>query len=168
MGEIDPFADFGAALLRLGLATVIGGAIGLNRDLHHKPAGLRTHALVGLGSALAVYISIEVTASGKIADLGAVTRVIQGVLTGIGFLGAGVIFREGGDKGVKGLTTAASVWVVACLGMACGAGRWPTLAVGFLITLAVLIFGGPLERTLHRRLYPQDEANSTGAGTGQP
>ena len=78
MGDIEPLAEFGVALLRLGLATVIGGAIGLNRELHHKPAGLRTHALVALGAALATYISIEVTASGKIADLGAVTRVIQG------------------------------------------------------------------------------------------
>src|SRR5947209_897703 len=101
MGDVEPLSDVGGAVVRLGLATIIGGAIGLNRDLHHKPAGLRTHSLVALGSALAIYISIEVTASGKIADLGSVTRVIQGVLTGIGFLGAGVIFREDGGKSVK-------------------------------------------------------------------
>src|SRR3954470_7391545 len=102
MGEIEPLSDVGAALVRLGLATVIGGAIGLNRQMHNKPAGLRTHALVALGAALATYISIEVTASGEIADLGAVTRVIQGVLTGVGFLGAGVILREEGGRTVKG------------------------------------------------------------------
>ena len=154
MGEIDTPTEIGVTLVRLGLATVIGGAIGLNRQLHHKPAGLRTHALVGLGAALAVYISIEVTASGKIADLGSVTRVIQGVLTGVGFLGAGVIFRQDGTKPVQGLTTAATIWVVACLGMACGAGRWPSVAVGSAITLAVLILGGPLEQRLHRWLFP--------------
>jgi putative Mg2+ transporter-C (MgtC) family protein len=165
MGDIEPISDAGAALVRLGLATFIGGAIGLNRDLHHKPAGLRTHALVALGSALATFISIEVTASGKIADLGAVTRVIQGVLTGVGFLGAGVIFREDGSggKSIKGLTTAASIWLVACLGMACGAGRWSSVVVGFAITLAVLIYGGPLEKALHRLLYRDDEDVPTGS-----
>jgi putative Mg2+ transporter-C (MgtC) family protein len=169
MGVIESISEVGDALVRLGLATVIGGAIGLNRDLHHKSAGLRTHALVALGSALATYISIEVTASGKIADLGAVTRVIQGVLTGIGFLGAGVIFREdrGEGKTVKGLTTAASIWLVACLGMACGAARWSSVAVGSGITLAVLIYGGPLERTLHRLLYPDDDGEPKPPDTGQ-
>ena len=169
MGEIEPLSDAGGALVRLGLATVIGGAIGLNRDLHHKPAGLRTHALVALGSALAVYISIEVTASGKIADLGSVTRVIQGIVTGIGFIGGGVIFRADGDGGkpVKGLTTAASIWMVACLGMACGAGRWSSVGVGFGITLAVLIYGGPLERTLHRLLYRDDQGEPTGSRSSE-
>jgi putative Mg2+ transporter-C (MgtC) family protein len=167
MGEIEPLSDAGGALVRLGLATVIGGAIGLNRDLHHKPAGLRTHALVALGSALAIYISIQMTASGKIADLGSVTRVIQGVLTGIGFLGAGVIFREDGGKSIKGLTTAASIWLVACLGMACGAGRWSSVGVGFGITLAVLIYGGPLEKTLHRLIYRDDAGGPAGSGAGE-
>src|ERR1700730_8883252 len=124
MGDVEPLKDVGEVLLRLSRAAPSGGTLGLNRELHTKPAGLRTHALVALGSALATYLSIEVTTSGKIADMGAVTRVIQGVLTGIGFIGAGVIFRDAGGKEVKGLTTAAEIWVVACLGMACGAGRW--------------------------------------------
>jgi putative Mg2+ transporter-C (MgtC) family protein len=98
-----------------------------------------------------------------------VTRVIQGVLTGIGFIGAGVIFREDGNGGkpVKGLTTAASIWLVACLGMACGAGRWSSVAVGFAITLAVLIYGGPLEKALHRLLYRDNEGEPPGSGTTQ-
>jgi putative Mg2+ transporter-C (MgtC) family protein len=162
MGGVEPISDVGAAVLRLGMATLIGGAIGLNRELHDKPAGLRTHALVALGAALATYISIEVTTSGQIADMGAVTRVIQGVLTGIGFLGAGVIFRsDGPGKSIKGLTTSATIWVVACLGMACGAGRWRTALVAFGITVALLVFGGPVEKGIHRRLRPLDETETT-------
>lgn len=162
MIEMDPFTDVASALLRLGLATVIGGVIGLNRELHHKPAGLRTHALVGLGAALVIYMSIELTVTDRIADYASLTRVIQGVLTGIGFLGAGVIFREepskrGEGKSIKGLTTAASIWVTACLGMACGAGRWPVVGVATLIILGVLIFGGPIEKSLHRKLFGQEE-----------
>ena len=95
--------------------------------MHGKPAGLRTLALVGLSAALATLLGIELASTGRIADIGAVTRVIQGVLTGIGFLGAGVIFRGEDGKKVTGLTTAATIWVVACLGMACGAGRWRTV-----------------------------------------
>jgi putative Mg2+ transporter-C (MgtC) family protein len=167
MGDIEPLAEVGAVLIRLGLATVIGGAIGLDRELRHKPAGLRTQALVALGAALATYISIEVSASGKIADLGAVTRVMQGVLTGVGFLGAGVIIREEGGKTVRGLTTAASIWVVACLGMACGAGRWPTVAVASGLTLAVLVFGIPIELAIHRRLFPQDGEKPSGPETSE-
>jgi putative Mg2+ transporter-C (MgtC) family protein len=168
MGDVEPLADVGAVLLRLGTAVAIGGALGLNRELHDKPAGLRTHALVALGAALATFLSIEVTASGKIADMGAVTRVIQGVLTGIGFIGAGMIFRDGEGKQVKGLTTAAEIWVVACLGIACGAGRWRSALVGFGITLAVLLCGGPIEKAVHRRLRPQDGEKPTGSEASEP
>jgi len=157
MSEIESLSGIGVALVRLGTAALIGGTLGLNRELHDKPAGLRTHALVGLGAALATFISIEVTAGGSISDMSAVTRVIQGVLTGVGFLGAGVIIREESGRKVKGLTTSASIWVVACLGMACGAGRWRSALVAFGITLAVLVFGGPIEKSLHRLLRPQDD-----------
>jgi putative Mg2+ transporter-C (MgtC) family protein len=158
MNGFEPIQDVGVAVLRLGMATIIGGTLGLNRQLHDKPAGLRTHALVSLGAALATYISLEVTTTGKVVDVGAFTRVIQGVLTGIGFIGAGVIFREadpGASKKVKGLTTAASIWVVACLGMACGAGRWRSALIAFGITLLVLVSGGPIEQAVHRRLRPE-------------
>jgi putative Mg2+ transporter-C (MgtC) family protein len=162
VATIDPVSDFGTAIIRLTAATLVGGAIGLNRELHDKPAGVRTHALVGLGAALATFISIEVTSEGTIADMGAVTRVIQGVLTGIGFLGAGVIFRDTGGKRVKGLTTAATIWVVACLGMACGAGRMRTVLVAVIITIGVLVLGGPIEQTLHRLILPKnDNASDT-------
>ncbi len=147
MSDIGPLAEFGVVLARLGSAAVIGGIIGLNREMHGKPAGLRTLALVSLGSALAITLSIELALSSKVAaDLGAVTRVIQGVLTGIGFLGAGVIFRGGEGAKVTGLTTAATIWVVACLGLACGAGRWPLVLAASVITLLILIVGGPFEK----------------------
>jgi len=146
MIDTGSFSDFGVVLARLGAAAVIGGIVGLNREMHGKPAGVRTLALVGLGAALATYLSIEVTASGKVADMGAVTRVIQGVLTGVGFLGAGVIFRGEDSKQVTGLTTAATVWVVACLGIACGAGRWHAVIAATLLTLIILVLGGPFEK----------------------
>ena len=103
--------DLAEVILRLGGATLIGTAIGLNRDLHGKPTGVRTLGLVGLGSALVV-LSV---AQGSSVDA---SRIIQGIVTGVGFLGAGVIFRSEGHH-VHGLTTAACVWVTACIGAAC-------------------------------------------------
>jgi putative Mg2+ transporter-C (MgtC) family protein len=79
-----------------------------------------------------------------------VSRVIQGIITGIGFLGAGVILHRDGGRGVRGLTTAASIWVVAALGIGCGAGQWPIVGVGTGLTLLVLLLGGPFERLMHR------------------
>jgi putative Mg2+ transporter-C (MgtC) family protein len=158
-----PLGEIGDTVFRLGLATVIGGALGLNRELHHKSAGLRTHALVALGSAVATFVSIEMCNPVGTNDMGPVTRVVQGVLTGIGFLGAGVIFREDGGKTIKGLTTAASIWVVACLGMACGAGRAIPALVGFAITLAVLVYGGALENFLHTHVFHTGEIDDTPA-----
>ncbi|HWP02816.1 MAG TPA: MgtC/SapB family protein, partial [Gemmatimonadaceae bacterium] len=108
-------------LIRLGLAVAIGAVLGINRDLRGKPAGLKTHALVALGSSMLTVVSLAV-ADGATADGNAVSRVIQGIITGIGFLGAGVILRGERGYSVHGLTTAASVWLSACLGIACGAG----------------------------------------------
>ena len=105
-------------ILRVGAAVVAGAALGLNRDLHGKPTGVRTLGLVGLGSAVAV---LAVSDS---HDVSAVGRVIQGILTGIGFLGAGVIIRTNEGKQIHGLTTAACAWLTACIGVTCGAGEW--------------------------------------------
>ena len=103
-------------LLRLATAALVGIFLGLNRDLHGKPTGVRTLGLVGLGSALAV------AAFGH-ANIADASRVVQGIVTGIGFLGAGVIVRSDRGDHVHGLTTAACVWVTACLGAACGTRR---------------------------------------------
>src|SRR3954471_6413738 len=120
--------------LRLGAAALAGGALGLNRDLHGKPTGVRTLGLVGLASALIVI------AVGH-GD-GDVSRVMQGIVTGIGFLGAGVIVRGEKGKHVHNLTTAACVWLTACIGMASGVGEWRLLLVGAPIVAVILVFGG--------------------------
>src|SRR6478736_5891830 len=103
-------------LLRLATATLVGVFLGLNRDLHGKPTGVRTLGLVGLGSALAVL------AGSQVGGVGDTSRVIQGIVTGIGFLGAGVIVRAGSGFHVQGLTTAACTWLTACFGVTCAVG----------------------------------------------
>lgn len=136
--------------LRLSAATLIGAAIGLNRDLHGKPTGIRTLGLVGLGAALVVLASTDFLVALPSTDANPVSRAIQGVLTGIGFLGAGVIVREGGGKKVEGLTTAALIWLTACIGIVCGLGAWIPAVVTFCMVFLLLVVGGALERWLHR------------------
>jgi putative Mg2+ transporter-C (MgtC) family protein len=133
----------GEVFLRLFVALLIGCALGLNRELHGKPAGMRVHALVALGSSLLTVISIELVDP---VHLDAVLRVVQGLIAGIGFLGGGVILRDDSTHSVHGLTTAASIWVVASLGVACGAGQWLTATMAVALTLAVLIVGARVER----------------------
>lgn len=135
-------------ILRLGVAALIGAALGLNRELHDKPAGLRTHALVTLGAAIAT-IAIHPQVGGGGPDPNALSRVIQGILTGVGFLGAGVILRDAGGH-VTGLTTAATIWVCAALGIVCGCGYWDVVGVALGIVVIVLSFGRPVERVAER------------------
>jgi len=142
-------------LLRLGVAALAGGLIGLNRDLHGKPIGMRTLALVGLASALLVALADQHAELDHVSD--ATSRVIQGILTGIGFLGAGVIVHTGGRHDIHGLTTAACTWLTACIGIACGAGQWPGVAAAITITFLVLIGGHKVERLLHRLLGGKDD-----------
>ena len=143
--------DLADVILRLGAATLIGAAIGLNRDLHGKPIGVRTLGLVGLASAMAA-LAVAPSGSEGAHSVDATSRVIQGVLTGIGFLGAGVIVRRSIGKGVHGLTSAACAWTTACLGLVCGLAAWPIVATGVLLVFVLLIFGGPFERLCHRWL----------------
>jgi putative Mg2+ transporter-C (MgtC) family protein len=142
--------DWSEIVLRLGVATLAGGALGLNRDLHGKPIGLRTLGLVSLAAAVIVLLSNQSTDALRISD--ATSRVIQGILTGIGFLGAGVIFRADHHFRIHGLTSAACTWLTACIGIICGAGQWRIVAVALAITFAILIAGGHIERWLHRAL----------------
>lgn len=155
--------------LRLALAMLVGGLIGLNRDLRHKPAGVRTHALVSIGTALMVVV-IAPPGSNDALRIDALSRVMQGVLTGIGFLGAGVILRDPGTHHVSGLTTAATIWLTALLGVACGAGYYVAtgLALGFS-ALAVL-YGGRVERSWRRRFPGQldDKPPDSADGTPRP
>jgi putative Mg2+ transporter-C (MgtC) family protein len=133
--------SFGEIILRLVAAAVVGGLVGLNRDLHGKPTGVPTLGLVGLGSALAV---LAVAGDGA-----AESRVIQGIVTGIGFLGAGVIIRPAAKSRVHGLTTAACVWLTATLGAACGVGAWRIVVVGVPVAFVLLLFGKSVEHLSH-------------------
>ena len=139
------------ALLRLALAALLGGAVGIERELREREAGLRTHLLVALGSALFTIVSaygfhafLQSGASVVRADP---TRIAAQIVTGIGFLGAGAIIRQG--LSIRGLTTAATLWVVAAIGLAVGAGYYS----GALITTAVVLFSlWPLRIAAYRVL----------------
>jgi putative Mg2+ transporter-C (MgtC) family protein len=139
--------DLTEIILRIGGAAAIGGAIGLNRNLHHKYIGLRTLALIGAAAAGIVLVTLDAVDGSTHVD--ALSRVVQGLLTGVGFIGAGVIVHGAADKGVHGLTTAASVWTTAVLGILCGAGVWRVVAVLTAVSAVVLIFGGMVERRVH-------------------
>jgi putative Mg2+ transporter-C (MgtC) family protein len=129
--------------LRLLVATLIGGAIGLNREMRHRPAGLKTHALVGLGAALVTTIIASISNLDH-PELNSISRVIQGVIQGIGFLGGGAILKDGDE--IRGITTAATIWVVAALGVACGTGFFGAALIAVTIALAVLILGNRIEQ----------------------
>lgn len=150
-------------ILRLGVAAAIGGIIGLNRDIHGKQTGLRTLGLVGLGAALAV---VAAQYPGAAHDAGAGSRVMQGVITGIGFLGAGVIMRRPTGERVHGLTTAAAIWVTACLGLLSGLGAWRIVTVAAVLVLLFLTLGGPLEKAIHRRIVGEPEDVSASGDEG--
>lgn len=141
-------------LLRLLAATAVGMAIGVNRDLHGKPTGTRTLGLVGLGAALVAIVGVRVEGISEHPD--AMSRVVQGilqgVLTGIGFVGAGVVIRDHRNLSVHGLTTAATVWATAALGIACALASWPFVALGAGVTLVLLVLAKPFDALLDKRL----------------
>jgi putative Mg2+ transporter-C (MgtC) family protein len=135
-------------LLRLGAATIAGMLIGLNRDMADKPIGMRTLGLVALGAALATLAVVEVKNLADHPD--ALSRVvqgaIQGIMAGISFIGAGVILRDRESRTVEGLTTAATVWVTAALGIACGLGAWTIVGIALALSLALLLAVGWFEQ----------------------
>lgn len=143
-------AEFLDLLGRLLLAAVIGAGIGIDRELHRKPAGMRTHALVGLGACVFTIIGMLAAADPSL-DVAAPGRVIQGVIAGVGFIGAGAIFRQGDLSMGHGLTTAATIWMVAAIGTAAGAGLWRTALAVAVIAMAILMLGDPVDRQLRRR-----------------
>ena len=145
----DDVLSWTDVVLRLLAATGIGGAIGLNRELTRKPAGLRTHALVALGSALATVSALTLGDPVGVSHGDAASRVIQGIVAGIGFIGGGVILHTEG-RNVVGLTTAATIWVAAALGISCAVGQWRVAGSAVLIALVVLVVGRPVEGALHR------------------
>jgi putative Mg2+ transporter-C (MgtC) family protein len=129
---------------RLLLAAGLGAAIGFEREYRQKPAGLRTNILIALGSALFTILSLAIGGGGSTPD-----RIAAQIVTGIGFLGGGAILRSGNT--VHGMTTAATIWVNAAIGMAAGAGEFATAAVATGLTLVVLAVLPPIEAYFERR-----------------
>lgn len=164
------FVDFvggrGEIILRLASATLIGCLLGLDRELLDKPAGMRTHGLVCLGSALITLASLEITFTGEELDGAGALRAVQGLMAGIGFLGGGVILRDSSRQSVQGLTTAASLWVAACLGIACGMGLWLTTFTAVVLTLLVLTAGLRVEKAIRRRFGPVGAGDDEDPGDG--
>ena len=151
MEAIHAAATVMDVVARLALAAVLGAIVGLNRELQRKPAGLRTHALVALGGALMTIVALALPDAGVATASASVSRVMQGIVAGIGFIGAGVIMSRGDAKGVHGLTTAAAIWVVAAAGVASGGGMWRTALAASILTVVVLAGGQYIDLWLHRR-----------------
>lgn len=150
--DLDP-----QMLLRLGAAAGFGLIIGIEREVPHRAAGMRTHVLVALGSALFVLASLE--AGATINDS---SRVIQGVVQGIGFLGAGTILKLTDKAEVRGLTTAAGIWLTAAVGVTCGLGEfWLALAATAIAWIALK----PL-KIAEQKMFPSNNRNKVGKKPG--
>ena len=155
-----PSLGWGENLGRLALAAALGGAIGFERELRDREAGFRTHMLVCIGSALFTIVSAygfrEFLTSGDQVVRADPTRIAAQIVTGIGFLGAGAIIRQG--VSIRGLTTAATLWVAAAIGMAAGAGYYAGAVLGTIVTLIAL---WPLRRLafpVFERLRPEERS----------
>ncbi|PLX40122.1 MAG: magnesium transporter MgtC [Deltaproteobacteria bacterium] len=164
MQEVFFGMEFWSVSRRLAMAVLAGSAIGFERDIHGRAAGLRTHLLVCIGSALFMLVSVYLgSKTGVNSDP---ARIGAQIVTGIGFLGAGVVLKHGIN--VRGLTTAACLWVTAAIGMACGAGM-PLLATSVtIITVFSLTFLSSLERNFKRDNYRRlSILTSTETDTGE-
>jgi putative Mg2+ transporter-C (MgtC) family protein len=133
-------------LIRVIAAVLLGAVLGIERERAGKPAGLRTHMIVCLGTTVVVLACTEVNMS-----LDGLSRVIQGIVTGIGFIGAGTILKVTEEREIKGLTTAAGLWMTAAIGVAVGLGALGLAVIGTLVTLLLL----GLEHVLHSRIAPK-------------
>lgn len=149
-GVCDEFLEFGDArglarlVVRLLVAAALGGLLGYDRERKGKKAGLRTHMLVALGAA--VFVAVGQQSGATSADL---SRVVQGIAVGIGFLGAGAILKLQDNQEIHGLTTAAGIWFTAAVGLAAGAGRLATAALGTVLAMVILSFLLSIERRIH-------------------
>lgn len=133
-------------IIRLIAATLLGAVVGFQREKARKPAGLRTHILVSLGTAVFV-----LACSGVGMSLDGLSRVIQGIVTGIGFVGAGSILKLNEERDIQGLTTAAGVWMTAAIGVAVGLGSLGVALLSTFFTLVILALAGPLEDQAEKR-----------------
>lgn len=162
---LEEFSDLGnveqitRVAVRLSVAGFLGGLIGYEREHQGKAAGIRTHILVSLGSAL--FVLVPQLAGVPDAEL---TRVLQGLIAGIGFLGAGTIFLAEGKHRVKGLTTAAGIWMTCAVGATAGMGRESTATLSALLALAILSIGP----RIGGRKVQDDTPNTKSDATGNP
>jgi putative Mg2+ transporter-C (MgtC) family protein len=141
-------------LLSITFAVVFGAVIGIEREFHGKAAGLRTNILICLGAAVFTIISERMTAGTE----DSITRIAAQIVTGVGFLGAGAIIQDRG--GVHGLTTAATIWLVASIGMACGARLYQLAVITTLLAIIVLIGLAKLARPLEQRHLEKSKRNN--------
>lgn len=148
--DLPDAAEFTRVMVRLLLAALLGGLLGIERESKGKAAGVRTHMLVSMGAALFVLLASQ----GGMQDA-ELSRVLQGVIAGIGFLGAGTILKAEHEDKVRGLTTAAGIWLTAAIGVAAGLGREATAVLSTLLALVVLT----LVPLLVRRFEPADPAS---------
>ncbi len=132
--------------VRLSIAAILGGMLGYDRERAGKSAGLRTHMLVSLGAAL--FVLIPQQAGLGVADI---TRVIQGIVAGVGFLGAGAIVKDSHGSEIQGLTTAAGIWLTAAVGIAAGLGREASAVLGTVLALIILSGIGRISRWIEKR-----------------
>jgi putative Mg2+ transporter-C (MgtC) family protein len=157
-GGFPDWTQLERAIIRLVAAMLLGAMIGVQREFAGKPAGLRTHMLVAMGSALFI-----LGASATAMSLDGLSRVIQGVATGLGFIGAGAILKHSEAHQVEGLTTAAGIWMTAAVGVATGLGRIGVAALGAVLTLLILAFVGFLDSRIAKR---RTAANNGGKTAG--
>ncbi|MFC0697787.1 MgtC/SapB family protein [Paraburkholderia humisilvae] len=131
------------------IAILLGCVVGVDRNIRGKPTGVKTLGLVALGSCLVTMAGAGFALHGVAAN-DATSRTIQGIMTGIGFLGAGVIVQNVAADKIRGLTTAASIWVTAALGIVCGVGAWSVAVIATVLFIMLLIVGRIAEHALHR------------------
>jgi len=131
---------------RLLTAMILGALVGAQRESIGKPAGLRTHMLVAMGSALFVLAALEAG-----IELDGISRVIQGIVTGIGFIGGGAILKLQEKREIEGLTTAAGIWMTAAIGIAAGLGRWGLALVSAVLTWITLSVMGKIETWMNQK-----------------
>lgn len=139
----DGWWGIGDLTMRLLLAAVLGGLLGLERQIHGRWAGLRTHMTVAMGAATFTVLALTVAGENQLVDA---TRVIQGIAAGIGFLGAGTILKLSDQMEIKGLTTASAIWLTAAVGTATGLAEYGVAVAATLITLVILAVLRPLEK----------------------
>lgn len=151
-------------VLRLGLAALLGSAIGLDREIRARPAGLRTHTMTALAAALFTILTIELHAEFAAAAEQAVNadplRVIEAITAGVAFLAAGAIINSRGK--VQGLTTGAAMWLAGAVGLSCGAGLFVIALIAMVLGLVVLTALMPLERLVMQRLRVPDDYGADG------